>query len=342
MALTNPDNFIRPLDTQATGSVVKGIFAPDVVIKNLLDTGLADLRANKWELELIFAYMMDDPKLGDKERQRAISWFINTDIPVLWNLSLRPDTFPSVSFSLIGGEQQEETLASLHYDGQENKLAEWEPITPKFNPNYDPVTGIVTIPPTILDLVSINNRMVMVTGRGVSFPLTYLKYDNTFPIAKGLIVDLKDSVIKNIDSRLLSKVESVSFKEIIRVGIHSINDPVTAIWLFSIVKYVLLKYNRVLLEGRGFECLSMSYGPYDKDPNFPVENVTSRLITITGKARDNWSSLQSERASNVSVGLKVSPISTETDNTSNFMPEPENEDPAWAAFLSSDITGASR
>lgn len=338
MALTNPSLAFKPLDTSSTGNVIKGIFAPDVVIKNLLDAGIKDLRANKWELELIFAYMLDDPRLGDKERQRAVNWFVNTDIPVLWNLRLTQDTFPSISYTLMGGEETEETLSSIHYDTSEDKLAEWEPITPKFNPNYNSATGVVTIPDSILDLVSLNETMVLVTGTGVEYPLT--DYDEgVFNIGIGLRVDLKDSVIKNTSGRLISNIESVNFKEIIRIGIHSTNDPVTAIWLFSIVKYILLKYNRVLLENRGFECLSMSYGPYDRDPIFPTENITSRIITITGKARDNWSSLQSEKVGDATVGLNVSPVSTVTDSNSQFQPEPENTDPAWAAFLESDGLG---
>ena len=160
MAVTNPSISVKPLDTNATGAIVKGIFAPDVVVKNLLDTGLTDLRANKWELELIFGYMLEQPQLGEKERQRAINWFMATDIPVLWNLALRPDTFPSVSFALQGGEQTEETLASLHYDTKENKLAEWEPISTKFNPNYNPTTGIVTVPDAVLAITAINNTAI--------------------------------------------------------------------------------------------------------------------------------------------------------------------------------------
>jgi hypothetical protein len=341
MALTNPDLTIKPLDTSSTGSIIKGVFSPDIVIKNLLDTGIADLRLNKWELELIFAYMLDDPKLGEKERQRASNWFINTDIPVLWNMQLRPDTFPSVSYTLMGGEQTEETLGYLHYDTKENKLAEWEPITPAFDPLYNFTTGIVTIPDSILSLVSINNTMAMVTKDGVEYPLTDYN-EGTFNIGKNLTVDLRNSIIKNMSSRLISNIESVNFKETIRVGIHSTNDPVTAIWLFSIVKYIVLKYNRVLLEQRGFECLSISYGPYDKDPVFPTENITSRMITITGKARDNWSSLQSERVGGVTVGLNVGPIGTATNGNSTFIPEQENADPAWAALLESDGIGASK
>jgi hypothetical protein len=170
-----------------------------------------------------------------------------------------------------------------------------------------------------------------------------------FYIDKNLVVDLKNSVIKNSYPRLLSNIESKSFKEVIRVGVHALGDPVQAIWLFSICKYILLKYNRVLLEARGLECTSMSYGPYDKDPAFPAEQVYSRLFTIVGKARDNWASMQSERVAAVAVApqyapatFDYSPTDVVTGANSQFGPEPGQDDPAWEALLNSDVVGTSQ
>lgn len=349
MAVTNPSLTIKLAN--AVGGLVKGIFAPDVVIKNLLDTGIRDLRANQWELQLVFSYMLEDATTGQKEIKRATDWFLNSEIPVLWNLQLRPDTMPSISYALQGGEQNEETLADIHYDTQEAKVADWEPISQTFSPTYTPTTGLVKIPSSVMDIVPVNDTMVMVTGAGVTYPMTNLSLPDGFIIDKNLVVDLKNSVIKNSYPRLLSNIESKSFKEIIRVGIHAIGDPVQAIWLFSICKYILLKYNRVLLEARGLECTSMSYGPYDKDPSFPAEQVYSRLFTIVGKARDNWSSLQSERIAQVEVSPKYapapatfdySPTDTATGASSQFGPEPGQEDPAWEALLNSDIVGTAQ
>ena len=124
MSITSPNLNIAPSNADTNNSIIKGIFAPDVVISNLLNTGLKDLRANPWELNLVFNYMSDQPQLGEKERQRAINWFLNANIPVLWSFLLRTESFPCFTYTLDGGDLQELTLAFLNSDTQENKKAE--------------------------------------------------------------------------------------------------------------------------------------------------------------------------------------------------------------------------
>jgi len=337
MALTNPALAIKPaLNREA--SKVNGIFAPDIVIANMLNKGLADLRLNPWELDLVFAYLKEQPELGDKEAKRATEWFLKTNIPVQWNLSLRPENLPAISYALMGGDIQEQTLGDINYDTHENKKAEWEPITPKFTPSYNAATGLVTIPATIVDQYSLNDSMVMVNYDGVYYPLTNYE-DGNFSIGTNLMVLLKNCIVRRNDSRLVSNIEGVECKEIIRIGVHAINDPITCIWLFSIAKYILLKYNRCLLEARGFECLNWSYGPYDRDPILGPENVTTRIITITGKCRDYWASYQSVRAEDVLTDFQVSPIGTETDSSSEFGAEPNTVNLGYEALLEQDPYG---
>lgn len=339
MSLTNNSLNIQPANTDTNNSIIKGIFAPDVVISNLLNTGLKDLRDNPWELNLIFNYILDQPQLGDKEKQNAINWFLNTNIPVQWNLNLRPEVFPCFSYSLEGGDLQEQTLASINADTQEDKKAQWEAITPKFQPGYNPATGVITIPVDIISNYHINETMVLVNYNGQAFSLTNIDLGTgEFSIQANLVITLKDCYIKNSSSRLVSNIESASFKDIIRVGVHSINDPVICIWMFSICKYILLKYNKTLLEARGFECMSVQYGGYYKETAYPAENITSRVITLTGKVRDYWSSYQSERGS-ANLTLEYSPVGTETTSSDIFGSEAENLDPGYQVWLEKDPYG---
>jgi hypothetical protein len=320
-------------------SIIKGIFNPDVVISNLLNIGLKDLRANPWELNLVFNYLLDSPQLGDKEKKNAITWFLKTNIPVQWSMNLRPEVFPCFSYSLEGGDLQEQTLGSVNSDTQENKKAQWEALTPKFQVSYDIQTGTITIPLDIINNYHISEEMVMVNYDGKAFNLTDIDLDTgAFIITPNTVITLKDCYIRNSNSRLVTNIESASFKDIIRVGIHSINDPINAIWMFNICKYIILKYNKVLLEAKGFECMSIQYSGYYPEPRFPAENIVSRMITLTGKVRDYWSGYQSERISSVATMPSYSPVDTETTNR-EFGPEANITDPGYLALLEQDPYG---
>lgn len=341
MSVISPDLKVKG---SAKGSSIRGVFAPEIVIKDAIEKGIQDLRTNPWELKLIFAYYLDIPSLGEKERDRAVSWFLNTEkpngIPVLWDLQAVNQPFPSVSYSLVGGEQVEDTLSHLNYDVSEPAQAAWEPLTGAFTAAYESSTGVVTIPTSIQ--VPISAGMFLVDGTGTSYEILDAQDNNTFTIRSGLVLSLNNCVIKNNQSRLVNGIGSVNFSENVRLGIHTNGDPITLVWLFSIVKYVLLKYEKVLLEGRGFERLVITYGPAVLDPVLSnPERVYTRFITINCKARDFWVNTQSERVLATTFGaapdgLRFSPVGTVTDENSVFGTEPGNTDPEWAALMDSD------
>lgn len=344
MSVVNKDSLIKA-KPQVELTNIRGIFPTDLVIQKALEIGLKDLRENPAQLNYVFAWLLADDStndtFGQKERDNAINWFNKTNIPVIADIRLAQDTFPSISYSLMSDEQTEETLADLNYDTKQDIPAEWEPLSPSFSPVYDPVTGLVTVSQAIT-LIPVTTDMVLVTSQGKVYQILSV-VDNGFYITSGLTVDLRNSVLKYSTTRLSTGIESCNFKQIVRIGCHAIGDPVLVLYLYSIVKYTLLRYRRTLLEGRGFERSTISSGPVARNELFPVENLFTRWITLIGFVRDFWASVQAERVLDVNSsvssgdGFKMSPVGTNTDSTSRFIPEPNVDDPSW---LSMDVTGA--
>lgn len=345
MSVANKDSLVKA-KPQVALTEIRGIFPTDIIIQKALEIGLKDLRDNPNQLNFIFAWLLADDSTSDiygqKERDNAIEWFNKTNIPVLADIRLAQDTFPSVSYSLMSDEQTDETLADLNYDTKQTVPAEWEPLTPRFNPGYDPATGLVTVLSTTL-MVPVTTDMILVTGQGRSYPVLSV-VDNGFYITANLTADLRNSVLKNGLGRLATGIESCHFKQVVRIGCHALGDPRFALYLYSIVKYTLLRYRRTLLEGRGFEQSTISSGPVRRNELFPVENLFTRDITLIGFVRDFWASVQAERVidvvSNVVAGygegIKFSPIGTETDASTAFIADPI-DDPTWQAM---DVIGA--
>jgi hypothetical protein len=347
MSLANQDSLIKAKPEIAL-TEIRGIFPTDLVIQKAIEIGLKDLRDNPNQLNYVFAWLLFDDQTADnygqKERDNAINWFLKTNIPVLSDIRLDADTFPSISYSLMSDEQVNETLADLNYETTQSIPAAWEPLTPKFSPSYDPATGLVTLTSFVYNLIPITTDLLLVSGQGKVYQIIEVT-DSGFFIEPNLTVNLRDSVLKNKRGRLTTGVESCQFKQVIRIGCHSVGDPRHALYLHSIVKYCLLRYRRTLLEGRGFEQSTISSGPISRNESVPVENLFTRYITLIGHVRDFWASVQAERVLETSTrvipgygaGVKISPIGTDTDSMTKFITEPDLDDPAWLAM---DVTGA--
>ena len=337
MSIVNPDLLVKPSATG--GSIVEGIFPDDLIIKSTLEQGLKELRANQWELKLVFAALTIDPVTqslyGEKERQRAIDWFNNTQIPVLWDLRVAADKIPAISYSIQSCEQTEETLADAHYDMQEDRTAEWEAVTAKMQPDYVPATGLVTIPSESI-LGPITEGMHLVTKTGQKYPILDVSSLTQFTIAKNQLVDLNDSYVMTGTPSLVSGIEGDRFKETLKIGCHVVGDPITLTYLHSIVFYILLKYRKTLLEARGFERSTISAGPYMRDPSFGdgAGNFFTRYINLIGTVTMTWAATQTKRIQTVATTENVSPVN---GSSTKFISEPGNEDPAW---LSADMNGA--
>jgi hypothetical protein len=335
------DATTRPLNDIRILSEVNGIFNGDILIRHALINGLKDLRENPWQLQLVFASLLDDTltsaAYGQKEIDKAVNWFLKTEVPIIWDVQLQQSpNMPCITIGLQEGSEAEATLADTHYVTNESTKAEWEPITSKFNAQYDPETGIVI--PSIE--VIANTQMLFVDGVGNSYPILgtkILNNEDVFLIATGLNTNFSNCYLKWSTNKLSVNLCSRNFKDTFTVGCHTAGDPIVVIYLFNIVLYCLLRYTKTLLEARGFERSQISYTKVLPNTSLaPVgsENVWSRFITISGFVKNYWAQETSERINSAGFddpavdGLKFSPIDR---IVTTFKGPPDQEDPSWMA-----------
>lgn len=292
-------------------SQVLGIFQTDVAIQAGIEAALADLRANPWLLDYAFAYLVRDTltaaKYGAKERDKAKQWFLNNDIPVVMDYrAWDAPKYAMISVSIVDSVEAETTLGDVNHDPQEETEAENRALTSTFTPRYDASTGTVTLPSN-LDIV-VSTGMEVVDRRGVAHPITSVESATTIVLTPGLVVDLTSCYIRSISPRFLTQLESLNFKESVRIGAHVKGDPIELLWLFSIMKFILLRYKQTFFEGRNFERSTIAWSAMAKDDRFGPELYWTRFCTMTGYSRDYWPKLRTERIQGTSTGFKVSQV----------------------------------
>ena len=338
---------VRPLNAPGILSEAKGLLPSDVLIRHALLIGLDDLRKNPWQLQLIFAGLLDDPWTSDlygaKEVSKAINWFLKTDIPVIMDYTLAPGApMPVIVIGLQESVEAEATLGDIHYVPSQDAESEWEPLTQKFSATYDPVTGLVV--PSI-DVI-VNSMMVLIDKVGNRYSVLDVQVDandkENFLIDKGLInPDLSQCVLEWKNNRVSVNLESCNFKETFNIISNVKGETSYLLYLHSIVVYCLMRYKKSLLEARGFERTSISSTKVMQNNSLGspgVENIWCRVTTITGYSKTYWATETSDRIAKANYGagpdgLLVSQL--------NFLPNSFKTDPSQTdpSFLSGDGIG---
>ncbi len=316
----------------------RGIHQSDIVIRTAIIMAIADLRANPWMLETVFNSLLCDAatasRYGEKERAQACEWFLRTDIPVVMDYTLIPAGTNGVSIALVDSTETNNTLGDVNYEPFEQVEAAWPPLSPVFNPvAYNSPTGIMQVAPEVTEALIVAPGMLVVDKTGKTWPIEEVHSKTTFKIQSGIIADFKGSVIKGKRPSLVMGLESLTFRETYRVGVHAHGEPHHLTWLHSIVYFCLLAYKQVLLEARGFESSVMSSSQFTKDERWgAAQNMWTRFITLTGNVRQTWPKhltgiIQSGAIDDQSP-LKVAGINNVWED---YTAPPNQTDPEWIA-----------
>lgn len=276
------------------------IFPGDVIIKTAIELGLEDLRNNIWILDDIFSDFIDNPllaqKYGQKEIQNAKDFILNNKIHVVMAHRLDKEEFPSVTIAM-GSSNEDKTLATLgdldvevvEYDPEYiGKPISW--VVQPFNiVSYDSITGLVTIP-KLDSFKYINEGMLLVdTETGNAWPIKSKKSDNIIEIAQDSdFGDAQKFAIAPKYRGYKARRERIISQENYSIGCHIHGDPSNLLFLFSFVKYSLLRYREGLLEHNNFQLSNLNCSEMVKNNSFQAENVFSRFITLSGQAEESW------------------------------------------------------
>ena len=282
------------------------IFPGDVIIGEIVNLILEDIRKSPWILEDILADFIENPylskKYGIKEVQACKEWFRNNKIDVY--TSIRPDNTSAHYVSVAVGPSSEDnslsTLSDMSTDVETldpeeiQKPIPWviSPFTPV---SYDNSLGFVGIPDNI-DLIPVASGQPIIdptTGRGYVVDRVedlngqqgvYLQaviggFPSTLPATMGVIPQYR---------YYRARRERAMFRESYSIGCHSSGNPNTALWLESIVLYGLMRYREGLLEKSNFQVSSVSRSEFTQDQSFGEDNFFSRFITLSGLVQNSW------------------------------------------------------
>jgi hypothetical protein len=286
---------IRTLELPLPSTVTQivGIHQSDIVIRSAIEAALADLRANHWLLDYVFASLPQDTltwkEYGEKDLQEAKKWFMTTNVPVSVLPRMNESKWPQITIELMESSEvvPESTMGDVNYDPNEYNDRTWPALTPQFTPvSYVPSTGVIKLAGECE--AWLGPGMYLVDRQGQAHEIIEVIDQSQFKIDPSTVADFRGCVIKGHRPAWNVSVESSSFKETYRIGVHVQNEPAHLTWLHAIVQFALLRYKQVLMEGRGFERSTISSPQIGVDQRFEAENIFTRFITISGYVRQFW------------------------------------------------------
>lgn len=300
-----------PLPPDMTNAL--GIHQSDIVVRSALVAAIADLRANPWLLNYVFASLPRDPltmkDYGEREVEQAKKWFLSTNIPVFMNTRSDHATFPCISIGLQESTEAESTMADVHHQPEEDNDSSWPVLVGPFTPTkYDAATGTVTVSEATAATIIIATGMILIDRVGNQHKVLDVLDDTSFQIKPGTIVDLTDAVLKGNRPSFVTNLESVVYRETYSIGCHAQNEPTHLMYLHSIILFCLLRYKEALLEARGFERSIANSSDLRRNESFAEEQTFSRWINLSGYVRQYWPKKTLPKITGVSTEVEIEDI----------------------------------
>ena len=301
-----------------------GIYQSDIIFHSALVEAIADLRRNPWLLDYVFSGLVHDPltqqQYGKKQIDLAKNYFLKTNFPVVMNLHAEGVVYPCFSIALVSCDECENTLADVHYTVAEDCDDNWPVLYGPFIPqNYTYSTGTMDLPDDIVSQLVVAPGMVVVDKKGNSYPIQDVTDNQAIILTAGTVGDFNGATIKGQRPTQALQLESCNFRENFSIGVHVTDDGkgTTLSWLFSILKFILLRYRQSLFESRGFERTTLNFSP----PKMEIEGeggeqrFLSRYANITGYARDVWPKLLVPKFTSTSLLIQESAVNDTLDSS---------------------------
>ncbi len=292
-----------------------GIHQSDVIIRSAIVEGIADLRRNPWLLDYVFASLAQDEltkkAYGESEISQAKKWFLKTDIPVFMDTRVGSAKLPAITIGIQESVEDEKTHGDVHYEVSEETEAEWPLLAGPFSPtSYVAATGTMTVPTSITDELVLTPGMFVVDGGGTSHLIVDVVLNEDFSppvfevsLAPGTVADFRNAVIKGSKPKLITTLESLSFRETYSIECVVDSQVIHATYLHSIVVFILLRYKQTLLEARGFERSTISSQKLSAYKATENELAFSRMMAITGYVRQYWPKSVDGRVDQLATGM---------------------------------------
>lgn len=278
-----------------------GIFQGDIFIKLAIELGIEDMRKNPWLIDHMLEDLKENrytrEKYGQKQIDACKEWLANNQIDVYMRPRDDRDKLPCVTIEMGQSNEKEEmkhmgdqsTESVMLFPNQIGKPIPFiiKPFTPT---GYDEATGVLGVDDSI-DLGSIEPGMILVNpANGNGFVIQGIVATG-IQIEAGQEIDASQLAVVPHYQYYQAKIEHSFFEEnyIIRANAHG--DVQNVMFLWSIVKYSILRYRESLLEANGFEQSSVNSGGPDLNEAWSTaggEKAYTRVLTIKGQIENSW------------------------------------------------------
>jgi hypothetical protein len=278
-----------------------GIFQGDIIIKTAIDLGIEDMKKNPWLIDHMLSDLLRNPylkeKYGAKQIEACKEWFRNAQIDVYMRARDDKDRMPCVTIEM-GPSNEKIDMKSMADQSTEKavllpgKIGKPIPyIVKPFTPaGYDQATGLVSVPDD-LDISLVGEGMILVnTATGEGYLIQGIEA-GAIEIEAGLEITASQFGVVPQYQFYVARVEHSFFDETYMIGCHAHGDTQNLLFLWSIVKYSILRYRESLLEFNGFAESSISSAGPDFDEAFTTpggEKAWTRFMTLNGQTENSW------------------------------------------------------
>lgn len=268
----------------------------DIEIQSILQFGFDYVRSHIDELDHIFAHLNEShlfTAYGDKEILRIKQWIQDNDVPIVLPWSLNAAKAPQISVHISSAQEDVENAFLADHSGDyERTPIDPRLIVPTFVPaSINTVGDEITVPEGV-DLSLARPGHIIIDGKqpeGEMYQIVQI-YGDTVKFlltTDSLPFEKREAKITSFINEEIRKRGESYFRESIDIGIHGHGDQNTVLWLYSIVKWILLRF-KPEIEKRCMDLSTFSASDFRKDNQFLGENIYSRWIRFTARTRVFW------------------------------------------------------
>lgn len=268
----------------------------DIEVQAILQYGFDYLREHIDELDYIFAHLKEDhlnTQYGDKEISRIKQWIQENDIPIVLPWALNAAKAPQISVHVSSAQEDvENAFLGDHTGSYVRTPVDPREIVSEFVPVSLNTAGDEIVVPEGVDLTLTRPAHVIVDGKqptGEMYEILEIRGDTIQFLLTGdsaAFDKRKAKVVSFINEEVRKRGESY-FREACDIGIHGHGDQNTVLWLYSIIKWILLRF-KPEIEKRCMDLSTFSASDFRKDNVFLGENIFSRWIRFTARTRVHW------------------------------------------------------
>lgn len=278
-----------------------GIFPGDAVIQTMIELSIDEMRKNPWLINHMLEDFTDSiylkQKYGAKQVDACKEWLLNNQIDVYMRPRDDKDRLPCVTIEMGSSVEKQEmkhmgdlsphkTILLPKHIGKPVPYI----IKPFIPTGYNQVTGELEIPESI-DLTPVSIGMVLVNPEsGYGFIIQALN-GNSVSVTPGQNLAGTEFGILPQYQYYEARVKHSFFDETYAIRCHAHGDIQNTLWLWSIVKYSILRYRESLLEANGFAQSSISSGSPDLNYEWTTdggEKAYTRGMTLSGQIENTW------------------------------------------------------